>query len=165
MFGLPTSVQLSSNPVVSSVLPGSNITVDKSIGDVTVSSGGGGGTQTQVVTQYTASTPFTTASYTTISTLTINVSTPTVITLNYGFGTNSDTATNVTTRLLVNNVVFLTTNYKLDLTDEDSTAALSAYIGAASAGVYTITFEGITIGAGNPSFNKVFSYALFNLSG
>lgn len=162
---LPSAFQLSSNPVVSAIIPGTNITVDKSIGDVTVSSGGGGGSQTQVVTQYTANAPFTTGSYTTISTLAVNVSSPTVITLNYGFNTNSDTPTTVSTRILVNNVVSITNYYRLELMDADSTAAFSAYIFAPSAGLYTITFEGINIKWGNPSFNNIFSYALFNLSG
>lgn len=57
MFGLPSSVQLSSNPVVTAVLPGSNVTVNKSIGDVTVSSGGGGGGGTQTVVSYVQNDP------------------------------------------------------------------------------------------------------------
>jgi len=72
MFGLPNSVQLSSNPVVSGVFAGSNITVNKNIGDVTVSSGGGGG-GTQTIVSYVESDPalFMTATYQTAYTGTI----------------------------------------------------------------------------------------------
>lgn len=56
MLGLPSSVQLSSNPVVSGVFAGSGITVNKNIGDVTVAGGGGGG-GTQTVVSYVQNDP------------------------------------------------------------------------------------------------------------
>jgi hypothetical protein len=71
MEGLPPSVQLSSTPVVSGVFAGSNVTVNNNIGDVTVSAGGGGSTQT--IVKYVESDPalFLTAAYQTAYTGTI----------------------------------------------------------------------------------------------
>lgn len=56
MLGLPPSVQLSSNPVVSGVFAGSGITVNKNIGDITVAGGGGGG-GAQTIVSYVQNDP------------------------------------------------------------------------------------------------------------
>jgi hypothetical protein len=71
MEGLPISNQLNSNPVVSGVFAGSGITVNKNIGDVTVTAGGGGGTQTIVKYLESDAALFMTATYQTAYTNTI----------------------------------------------------------------------------------------------
>lgn len=53
MEGQSTTPQLSSNPVVNQIIPGTNISVNRKIGDVTInSSGGGGGGGTQTIVKY-----------------------------------------------------------------------------------------------------------------
>ena len=52
MEGQSTTPQLSSNPVVNQIIPGTNISVNKKIGDVTINSSGGGGGGTQTIVKY-----------------------------------------------------------------------------------------------------------------
>ena len=54
MEGQSTAPQLSSNPVVNQIIPGSNISVNNKIGDVTINSSGGGGGGTQTIVKYAA---------------------------------------------------------------------------------------------------------------
>lgn len=49
MEGQSTAPQLSSNPIVNQIFPGANISVNKNIGDVTISGGGGGGGSQTIV--------------------------------------------------------------------------------------------------------------------
>lgn len=56
MENLPPTTTLLSNPsIVTSIVPGTNITVNKQIGDVTVNSSGGGGGGTQTIVKYVQS--------------------------------------------------------------------------------------------------------------
>jgi hypothetical protein len=168
MLSLPPSVQLSSNPVVTAVLPGSNITVNKTIGDVTVSSGGGGGgTQTQVVTNYNGNViaPGGSGVYTTISTLVVTLTAPSIIALTYGFAIHSDALSFLNFQVVVNGAVYASNDVKLDLNDELSSATLSYWYRATAAGTYTIVFRATNAGPNNPDVSKIYSTALSNLNG
>ena len=168
MLSLPPSVQLSSNPVVTAVLPGANITVNKTIGDVTVSSGGGGGsTQTLVATNYYGSTvtPSLAPDYLTVSTLVVTLTAPSIITITYGFGTQSEVPTGLNFAVVVNGATLATNDLKLNLNDEPSSASLSYWYRATSAGVFNIEFRVTKFASVNVSINNIYSCALSNLNG
>jgi hypothetical protein len=170
MFGLPTSVQLSSNPVVTAVLPGSNITVNKNIGDVTVSSGGGGGggTQTNVSAVFEAGNNdlSTAPTFDTLTTLTVITTAPnSLITITHGFLTNSDGSTYVILRTLVNGAVISASPLQLQMSDDVSSGTLSLFYRAAAAGTYAIVLEGTRTGGFRGGVTDIFSSALSNLNG
>jgi hypothetical protein len=168
MEGLPVSTQLSSNPVVTAVLPGSNITVNKTIGDVTVSSGGGGGgTQTKVSSVFeNGTTGLPTGTYATLTTLTVVTTTAnSLITISHGFNTNSDGATFIVLRTVVNGAVIAQNPFQLQMVDDISSGTLSLFYRAGAAGTYTIVLEGTRTGAFQGGATNIFSYALSNLNG
>lgn len=169
MLGLPTSVQLSSNPVVTAVLPGSNVTVNKNIGDVTVSSGGGGGgTQTKVSAVFAAgnSDLSTGGTFDTLNTLTVVTTAPnSLITISHGFLTNSDGSTYIILRTLVNGAAISASPLQLQMSDDVSSGTLSLFYRAAAAGTYTIVLQGTRTGAVRGGATDIFSYALSNLNG
>jgi hypothetical protein len=154
---------------VTAVLPGTNVTVNKNIGDVTVSAGGGGGggTQTQVVTNYNSNiiAPGGSGVYTTVSTLVVTLTAPSIITLTYGFAIHSDALGFLNFQVVVNGAVHASNDLKLDLNDELSSATLSYWYRATAVGTYTIVFRVTNAGPNNPEVSNIYSTALSNLSG
>jgi len=167
MFGLPNSVQLSSNPVVSAVFAGSGITVDRNIGDVTVAGGGGGGTQTNVSSVFeSGNNNLPTGTYDTLTTLTVVTTAPSsLITITHGFITNSDSDTFIVLRTVVNGTVIGQSPIQLQMVDDFSSGTLSLFYRAAAAGTYTIVLQGTRTGASIGGVTDIFSYALSNLNG
>ena len=168
MENLPPNYLLSNMPVVTAIFPGTNVTVNKNIGDVTVTaSGGGGGTQTKVVTNYNSNviTPGGSGVYTTISTLVVTLTAPSIITLTYGFAIHSDALAFLNFQVVVNGVVYASNDLKLDLNDELSSATLSYWYRATAVGTYTIVFRVTNAGANNPDVSNIYSTALSNLNG
>jgi len=167
MFGLPNSVQLSSNPVVSAVFAGSGITVDRNIGDVTVAGGGGGGTQTNVSSVFeSGNNNLPTGTYDTLTTLTVVTTAPSsLITISHGFITNSDSDTFIVLRTVVNGTVIGQSPIQLQMVDDFSSGTLSLFYRAAAAGTYTIVLQGTRTGASIGGVTDIFSYALSNLNG
>ena len=160
---------LSNSPIVTAIFPGTNVSVNKNIGDVTISAsgGGGGGTQTKVVTNYNSNviTPGGSGVYTTISTLVVTLTAPSIITLTYGFALHSDALGFLNFQVVVNGVVYASNDVKLDLNDELSSATLSYWYRATAVGTYTIVFRVTNAGANNPDVSKIYSTALSNLNG
>lgn len=167
MFGLPNSVQLSSNPIVSGVFAGSGITVDRNIGDVTVAGGGGGGTQTNVSSVFeSGNNDLPTGTYDTLTTLTVVTTAPSsLITITHGFITNSDSDTFIVLRTVVNGTVIGQSPIQLQMVDDFSSGTLSLFYRAAAAGTYTIVLQGTRTGASIGGVTDIFSYALSNLNG
>jgi len=168
MFGLPNSVQLSSNPIVSGVFAGSGITVDRNIGDVTVASGGGGGgTQTNVSSVFeSGNNNLSTGTYDTLTTLTVVTTAPSsLITITHSFITNSDSDTYIVLRTVVNGTVIGQSPIQLQMVDDFSSGTLSLFYRAAAAGTYTIVLQGTRTGASIGGVTDIFSYALSNLNG
>jgi hypothetical protein len=168
MENLPPNYLLSNMPVVTAIFPGTNVTVNKNIGDVTVTaSGGGGGTQTKVVTNYNSNviTPGGSGVYTTISTLVVTLTAPSIITLTYGIAIHSDALAFLNFQVVVNGVVYASNDLKLDLNDELSSATLSYWYRATAVGTYTIVFRVTNAGANNPDVSNIYSTALSNLNG
>jgi len=167
MFGLPNSVQLSSNPIVSGVFAGSGITVDRNIGDVTVAGGGGGGTQTNVSSVFeSGNNNLPTGTYDTLTTLTvITTAASSLITITHGFITNSDSDTYIVLRTVVNGTVIGQSPIQLQMVDDFSSGTLSLFYRAAAAGTYTIVLQGTRTGASIGGVTDIFSYALSNLNG
>jgi hypothetical protein len=163
-----TPFQLSNLPLVNSVVPGTNITVNKSIGDVTISAGGLG-EQAQVA--FSRSDPIVAigASFSVVSALSVNITSQTpVVTLNYGFGIYSTAPTTLVFRVSTNNVVFQEYIIKVDLTDEDAVQTLNLFWPAPAIilpGVFNIALECRNAGGGNVSLKDIYSYALWNLLG
>jgi hypothetical protein len=163
-----TPFQLSNLPLVNSIVPGTNITVDKSIGDVTVSAGGMG-EQAQVA--FSLSDPIVAigASFSVVSTLSVNITSQTpVVTLNYGFGIYSTLPTTLVFRVSANNVVFQEYIIKVDLTDEDAVQTLNLFWPPPAIilpGVFNITLECRNAFGGNVNLKDIYSYALWNLLG
>jgi hypothetical protein len=170
MLGLPSSVQLSSNPVVTAVLPGTNVTVNKNIGDVTVSSGGGGGggTQTNVsaVFEVGNSDLPTGGTFDTLTTMTVVTTAPnSLITISHGFLTISDGSTYIILRTLVNGAAISASPLQLQMSDDQSSGTLSLFYRAAAAGTYNIVLQGTRTGAVRGGATDIFSCALSNLNG
>jgi hypothetical protein len=169
MFGLPASVQLSSNPVVSAVFAGSGITVNRNIGDVTVAGGGGGGgTQTNVSSVFeNGNNDLSIApTFDTLTTLTVVTTTASsLITITHSFNTNSDGSTYIVLRTLVNGAVIAQSPLQLQMSDDVSSGTLSLFFRAGAAGTYTIVLEGTRTGGFRGGATDIFSYALSNLNG
>jgi hypothetical protein len=168
MLGLPPSVQLSSNPVVSGVFAGSGITVDRNIGDVTVAGGGGGGgTQTNVSSVFeSGNNNLPTGTYDTLTTLTVvTTAASSLITITHGFNTNSDGSTFIVLRTVVNGTVIGQSPIQLQMVDDFSSGTLSLFYRAAAAGTYTIVLQGTRTGASIGGVTDIFSCALSNLNG
>ena len=168
MLGLPTAVQLSSNPLVTTIVPGTNVTVNPRIGDVTISAGGMG-EQAQVA--FSLSDPIVAigSSFSVVSTLSVNITSQTpVVTLNYGFGIYSTAPTTLVFRVAANNVVFQEYIIKVDLTDEDAVQTLNLFWPPPAIilpGVFDITLECRNAAGGDVSLKDIYSYALWNLLG
>jgi hypothetical protein len=169
MENLPPDNLLSNSPIVTAIFPGTNVSVNKNIGDVTVtaSGGGGGGTQTKVVTNYNGNViaPVGGGIYTTISTLVVTLTAPSIITLTYGFAIHSDALAFLNFQVVVNGVVYASNDLKLDLNDELSSATLSYWYRATAVGTYTIVFRVTNAGPNNPDVSNIYSTALSNLNG
>jgi hypothetical protein len=163
-----TPFQLSNLPLVNSIVPGTNITVDKSIGDVTVSAGGMG-EQAQVA--FSRSDPIVAigSSFSVVSQLSVNITNITpVVTLNYGFGIYSTAPTTLVFRVAANNVVFQEYIIEVDLTDADGVQTLNLFWVPpviALPGIFNITLECRNAFGGNVNLKDIYSYALWNLLG
>lgn len=161
-----TPFQLSNLPLVNSIVPGTNITVDKSIGDVTISAGGLG-EQAQVAFNKSDPIVAISSSFSVVSQLSVNITTITpVVTLNYGFGIYSTAPTTLVFRVAANNVVFQEYIIKVDLTDEDAVQTFNLFWppGAAT-GVFNITLQCRNAFGGDVGLKDIYSYALWNLLG
>jgi hypothetical protein len=168
MENYSTNPQLSAAPLVNQIIPGTNISVDKRIGDVTISAGGLG-EQAQVA--FSRSDPIVAigSSYSVVSTLSVNITSQTpVVTLNYGFGIYSTAPTTLVFRVSANNVVFQEYIIKVDLTDEDAVQTLNLFWPAPAIilpGVFNIALECRNAAGGLVSLKDIYSYALWNLLG
>jgi hypothetical protein len=166
MENYSTNPQLSAAPLVNQIIPGTNISVDKRIGDVTISAGGMG-EQAQVV--FSRSDPIVaiSSSFSVVTLLSVNITSQTpVVTLNYGFGIYSTAPTTLVFRVSANNVVFQEYIIKVDLTDEDAVQTLNLFFtpGAAT-GVFSIALECRNAAGGDVGLKDIYSYAIWNLLG
>jgi hypothetical protein len=169
MLNRPPNYLLSNMPVVTAVFPGTNVSVNKNIGDVTISAsaGGGGGTQTLVDVDYYGSSvsPSLAPDYVTVSTLVLTLTAPSVITLSYGFATQSEVPTTLGFAVVVNGVTLASNVLKVILNDEPSSGSLSYWYRATASGVFTIQFRVTKLSADNVTISDIYSTALANLNG
>lgn len=172
MFGLPASVQLSSNPVVSGVFAGSNITVDKNIGDVTVSGGGGGGS-TQTIVKYVESDPalFLTATYQTAytGTITTTAASSLITATCMGISVSANPGYFIG-RIVINGVAASPIYYfPVSLTvatDDYFSFALQGAYRAPTPGTYTVNVQFINpVGASNTTLREGTLTIMTNMSG
>jgi hypothetical protein len=144
----PTTTLLSNPPVVTSIVPGTNITVNKQIGDVTINSSGGGGA-TQTIVKYVESnsggTLLLDATFQTVYTGTITTTAPnSLITATCVCNANSANPGNLQSRVTIAGVVASPTYETVilqSLISDQRTYSLQGAYRVSAPGTYTVNIQ------------------------